>query len=944
MHSTLALSQRITSANPSNHSLEDPRPFPPQTDSFQAQRLSLRKQCIYQHHLQQLQDYPVSGTASIRSLSPRRDYECLAIPEERSYNSYCRSKSQDRCSRPLSPISRVITPSPQPRSLSRGSSKSCQSSSADESGREGASSSGIGLSESSAESSRRASTCSSGTGSSRLTFHSNIFNYPASTCSRDGSLTSRLNLNGSELTVRDVTTKSFNEDTKPEDGDSIIPKRTQSMDSLENELTCPICLDLFHEPVLLPCAHNLCASCVEQLTTSIQTIGNVYKFECPTCREIVYVDGRGVAGLRRNLTLQNIVDGYRRAAATVASSQGMASGIDFDVSSGEESSASNLSTQSDDSLGQSRGRRPRNKDSEARDYPHMTLPKREVNPAENIEVSCQFCEVNPPRLAVKTCVTCRAYYCDRCLRVTHPRKKPFINHKLVPATPGSAGTLSATSKTAPSFVTCIHHPQDTADLYCSACEAGLCKVCGSNAEHANHQVGSLFDWCSTKKADLEGQVAELDKQKSELQTTVENLLEACQQTEANASTQEMKLQAECDILIRIIQERQETISNNIKETKASRLRKLTQQINQARQCLELYGPVTGQANEALQQVNDYAKFVKNAKAASDRVAQVLTSSKQFESRQQELAPPGFYLEFSQEKSILEKLDIMEAPASPRICEELCTQSHDKITIQWRSPDHRHTDSYELQYAIDNSDATWPTKGDGWMIVPNVKECHYTIHGLQTGTRYLFAVKAANKAGWSRSECLPLKTLGVPFAFDSHSMHKKLRLGNHGYTVSREDSSRKSRDHLLSGNTSSLCGVTGNVDIESGRHYWEVVVCQSTHFTLGVAYSNVSRYDWIGKNTSSWCLCRTNEDWSVKHGGKDIPIQMPYPLPKKIGVMLDYDSAMLSFFDGASGRHFHTFRMSTFERGLRPAFSIGNKSLTINTGITIPDHLRLDSRC
>ena len=63
-----------------------------------------------------------------------------------------------------------------------------------------------------------------------------------------------------------------------------------------------------------------------------------------------------------------------------------------------------------------------------------------------------------------------------------------------------------------------------------------------------------------------------------------------------------------------------------------------------------------------------------------------------------------------------------------------------------------------------------------------------------------------------------------------------------------------------------------------------------------------------------------------------------------GVMLDYDSAMLSFFDGASGRHFHTFRMSTFERGLRPAFSIGNKSLTINTGITIPDHLRLDSRC
>nr|CAB3263836.1 E3 ubiquitin-protein ligase Midline-1 [Phallusia mammillata] len=210
--------------------------------------------------------------------------------------------------------------------------------------------------------------------------------------------------------------------------------------------------------------------------------------------------------------------------------------------------------------------------------------------------------------------------------------------------------------------------------------------------------------------------------------------------------------------------------------------------------------------------------------------------------------------------------------------------------------------------------------------------------MQTGTRYIFAVKAVNKAGSTRSEIVTIKTLGMPFAFDTHSMHKKLRLANHGYTVSREDSNKKSKD---SGSSSSMSGVSGNVVIEGGRHYWEVVVCQSSAFTLGVAYTNVPRFEWIGKNNMSWCLCRSNQEWSVRHDNKEIPVHLPTPFPKKIGVLLDYDSGFLSFFDGASGRRLHTFKVD-FKRAIRPTFSVGNKSLTINTGITIPDQLQLSN--
>lgn len=61
--------------------------------------------------------------------------------------------------------------------------------------------------------------------------------------------------------------------------------------------------------------------------------------------------------------------------------------------------------------------------------------------------------------------------------------------------------------------------------------------------------------------------------------------------------------------------------------------------------------------------------------------------------------------------------------------------------------------------------------DSWMIVPNIKQNHYTVHGLQSGTKYIFVVKAINQAGSRSSEPATLKTnsqykltKSVPFFF------------------------------------------------------------------------------------------------------------------------------------------------------------------------------------
>ncbi|XP_078001007.1 E3 ubiquitin-protein ligase TRIM63-like [Glandiceps talaboti] len=89
-----------------------------------------------------------------------------------------------------------------------------------------------------------------------------------------------------------------------------------SVDSdIDSELTCPVCLELFLEPLKLPCEHDLCRHCAKELLrtgdggrsrTFARTQSGV--FRCPECREIINVGDQGVNALRRNVRLQNIIE------------------------------------------------------------------------------------------------------------------------------------------------------------------------------------------------------------------------------------------------------------------------------------------------------------------------------------------------------------------------------------------------------------------------------------------------------------------------------------------------------------------------------------------------------------------------------------------------------------------------------------------------------------
>ncbi|XP_035998341.1 tripartite motif containing 101 [Fundulus heteroclitus] len=96
-------------------------------------------------------------------------------------------------------------------------------------------------------------------------------------------------------------------------------EREAALASLEKQLMCPICMEIFNKPVvILPCQHNLCRKCANELyqpslfharTTMLVNSG---RFRCPTCRHDVVLDRHGVYGLQRNLLVENIIDVYKQ--------------------------------------------------------------------------------------------------------------------------------------------------------------------------------------------------------------------------------------------------------------------------------------------------------------------------------------------------------------------------------------------------------------------------------------------------------------------------------------------------------------------------------------------------------------------------------------------------------------------------------------------------------
>ena len=83
---------------------------------------------------------------------------------------------------------------------------------------------------------------------------------------------------------------------------------------LKEQITCPVCLDVFTQPKLLACTHAFCMDCINQLE-----VDGDNKIYCPTCREPTTLPCNGSAALRPAFHINTLIELYNTAVKLPAS-------------------------------------------------------------------------------------------------------------------------------------------------------------------------------------------------------------------------------------------------------------------------------------------------------------------------------------------------------------------------------------------------------------------------------------------------------------------------------------------------------------------------------------------------------------------------------------------------------------------------------------------------
>uniref|UniRef100_S4R537 B30.2/SPRY domain-containing protein n=1 Tax=Petromyzon marinus TaxID=7757 RepID=S4R537_PETMA len=85
---------------------------------------------------------------------------------------------------------------------------------------------------------------------------------------------------------------------------------------------------------------------------------------------------------------------------------------------------------------------------------------------------------------------------------------------------------------------------------------------------------------------------------------------------------------------------------------------------------------------------------------------------------------------------------------------------------------------------------------------------------------------------------------------------------------------------------------------------------------------------LGGNKESWSLRKNNNRYSVHHGGGRTSLSVPEP-PRRVGVHLDWDAGLLSFYSADSMALLHSFHQ-TFAQSIYPGLGMWMWKLYLNS--------------
>ncbi|XP_078112574.1 E3 ubiquitin-protein ligase TRIM21-like [Sander vitreus] len=172
---------------------------------------------------------------------------------------------------------------------------------------------------------------------------------------------------------------------------------------------------------------------------------------------------------------------------------------------------------------------------------------------------------------------------------------------------------------------------------------------------------------------------------------------------------------------------------------------------------------------------------------------------------------------------------------------------------------------------------------------------------------------------AEAELKRVQQSAVDVTLDPDTAHPKLILSDDRKEVKHDDVKKNLSDNPE--RFDSCANVLSKQSFSSGRFYYEVQVKGKTHWYLGVAIESINRKGKItpSPQTGYWLIYLRNEKEYNAAAGPPIHLKSR---PEKVGVFVDYEEGLVSFYDVDAAALMYSFTGCSFTEKLYPFFSTG----------------------
>ncbi|KAL7880824.1 hypothetical protein SRHO_G00030780 [Serrasalmus rhombeus] len=275
-----------------------------------------------------------------------------------------------------------------------------------------------------------------------------------------------------------------------------------------------------------------------------------------------------------------------------------------------------------------------------------------------------------------------------------------------------------------------------------------------------------------------------------------------------------------------------------------------------------------------------------------------------------------------ERSQAELLEVMEEKqkAAERQAEEFIKELEQEITELKR----RDTELEQLSHTEDHlhllqvyPSLCSPPPTKNWTEVRI--NSHLRVEPLRRALTQLQEELSKEMEKLEEIEMKRIQQYAVDVTLDPDSAHPALILSDDGKQV-RHGDKRQNLPDKPERFDRCVC-VLGKEGFSSGRFYYEVQVRGKTEWTLGVTTESSNRKGQINLSPKKgyWTVCLRNETEYKALDSPSVLLSLKQA-PQKVGVFVDYEEGLVSFYDVESRSHIYSFTGQSFSEKLYPYFS------------------------